>query len=684
MAEATNSLWDIQLQEGQIRLFNIQLDDGDQIKGFLEIFDHESAPEYIAQSYVCGESRCDTEINVNGNSHYIKANLSIALQQTKKLLRQRSAGKRLSAWTSITRLWIDAVCINQSNPKELEVQIRFMENIYRRASSTFVSIGTRGKPYGLISRVSEILAIDARVSRLQSTQDSSPSNSDQAHVINTIRSRRLKQERAVQADFEIGGEDLEIILAKLKPLQPGQSSTVEPTSQALNYLHPFWQACIKFFEAEWFSRLWTYQELVLSRRLFVTLQYCVPWSRLRKIYNCLRSGLNNERNIGDPDSRSTKRDRVNRFLLRYSLQDSPFRRLPADCNNIWKLLVITAQRRARVPKDHVFAILGLMDADTRNRIPIDYSRTNAQVFVSIVKLALEMPDAALRLPKLWEDFAWVPSMTRGLPSWCPDLNNKTNARIGWFSGQALPKSVLDAFTPIAQLQIAQNESLTLRVLELDTVLQASSDACPAWAVASPVLSTDSHVFSRDAEILVWIRCLSDKFSQDSNNHQAVTARLQGFFDGIVELPKKKLVALVCLLTAAQLLVEGITLGEVVVHARQALGPQQHPRQEILEELDADPEHKALARSLIWISDLLRGFFGGTCVFTTANGRMGHSPRPVSPGDRICVVPGGAFLHVFSKVSKRYVTCATVHGLMGDGLLEIAGESERDWQEIDVR
>jgi hypothetical protein len=55
-----------------------------------------------------------------------------------------------------------------------------------------------------------------------------------------------------------------------------------------------------------------------------------------------------------------------------------------------------------------------MDVDARNRIPVDYSRTNAQVFVSIVKLALEMPDAALRLPKLWEDFAWVPSMTRGV------------------------------------------------------------------------------------------------------------------------------------------------------------------------------------------------------------------------------------------------------------------------------
>jgi len=164
--EATVPTCNTQLQEGQIRLFNIQLDDGEQIEGFLEIFDHRSAPEYIAQSYVCGESRCDREISVNGKPHYVKTNLFVALQQTRKALRQRSAGRRLGGGALITWLWIDAVCINQSNPQELEIQIRFMEHIYRRASSTFVSIGTLRKSHGLISRVSELLAIEARASRL--------------------------------------------------------------------------------------------------------------------------------------------------------------------------------------------------------------------------------------------------------------------------------------------------------------------------------------------------------------------------------------------------------------------------------------------------------------------------------------------------------------------------------------
>ena len=35
----------IPLQQGQIRLFNIELDDNDDIRGTLEVFEHKSAPE---------------------------------------------------------------------------------------------------------------------------------------------------------------------------------------------------------------------------------------------------------------------------------------------------------------------------------------------------------------------------------------------------------------------------------------------------------------------------------------------------------------------------------------------------------------------------------------------------------------------------------------------------------------
>jgi hypothetical protein len=69
MSEPKDSIWKTGLQPGQIRLFSMELDEGDSISGTLGTFEHKSAPKYIAQSYVCGEGECDFRITVNGNAH---------------------------------------------------------------------------------------------------------------------------------------------------------------------------------------------------------------------------------------------------------------------------------------------------------------------------------------------------------------------------------------------------------------------------------------------------------------------------------------------------------------------------------------------------------------------------------------------------------------------------------------
>lgn len=383
---------------------------------------------------------------------------------------------------------------------------------------------------------------------------------------------------------------------------------------------------------------------------------------------------------------SIERTRTNRFLVKHLPQgQNPFRKIRADRENIWSLLVITAQRRTKVPKDHVFAILGLMDSSIKNFVAIDYSRTDAEVFRGVVELAMRSTNAACRLPKLWEDFAWVPTTTPCLPSWCPDLNNRTDACIGWFAQQTLPKSVASNFLDAAELRVSSdNGPIFLRVLELDAVSHASSGACPKWEVKRPVLSKESHVFSAEAETLVWIRSLYDTFSNSENDLSAVMIRIMHFFRAFTPIGGKDTVDLVCLMTASQMLVEGLTLGEVVHRIRQELGLEHELQQEILKSLDAAQDHDKLALSLVTTADSLRGYFGGTYIFATAHGRMGNSPKPMSPDDRVCIVPGGEVLHVFSPVSKRYVTCAAVHGLMEESLLDIVRESGREWQSIAIR
>ena len=674
------STWGARLQPGQIRLFNLQLDGADEIRGSLEVFELESAPGYIAQSYVCGDGDFDNEIIVNKTSHYTKPNLFIALRQTKKILQQNQPSERICKW-----LWIDAICIHQTDTKELEMQIRFMEHIYRRAEATFVSIGRLTKAHRLISRASRWLATDAHVCRLQNAEESSPPNDDQDRIINAARSRRLRNEQALQTEGDLSEVAAKEILANLKNRLLNQSDEPGQRSQALHYVHPFWQTCMQLFENEWFWRLWTYQELVLSRRLFVTLNCRVPWKMIRAFYLSLRHLHNSPKFFKENDRFSTERTRTERFLVKHlPLGGNPFRKLRADRENIWSLLVTTAQRRTRVPKDHVFAILGLMDPDMKDLVAIDYSRTDAQVFGGVVELAMKTTNAAPRLPKLWEAFAWVPTTTPCLPSWCPDLNNETDAYLGWFSPQSLPKSVSSNFLDAAELHVSSdNGPIFLKVLELDTVSQAGSEACPRWDGAKPVLSEESHVFSAESETLVWIRSLYETFSSGDNDLPTVMVLLLHFFDAFASNGAKTTANLVCLMTASQLLTEGLTLGEVVLRVRQGLDLEPGFQREVLKTLDAAQDYDKLALSLIGTTDALRGHFGGTYIFATAYGRMGHSPKPISPDDRVCLVPGGKVLHVFSPASNRYVACAAVHGLMGEGLLDIVREPGREWQSIAI-
>ena len=208
--------WDTQLQPGQIRLFNIQLDDSDDIRGTLKIFMHKSSPKYLAQSYVCGVGKCIHRIAVNGSAHYIKHNLSVALRQTKNALRKRKSGEEAGSWTQTTWLWIDAICIDQNNVMELEMQVRFMDHTYKGASSTFVSLGVWSRSHELICLFFTWFDADAEIFRLKGARDCRcrvcrSADEERAQALNVARSRRTCYERRLEVEFSMSGEAARVI-----------------------------------------------------------------------------------------------------------------------------------------------------------------------------------------------------------------------------------------------------------------------------------------------------------------------------------------------------------------------------------------------------------------------------------------------------------------------------------------
>lgn len=122
------------LDEGHIRVLHLNPALTDEpLSGSLT---HEPLKEsgksarYHAISYYWGPPVLDHSITLDGRRHYITATLYSALQ-----------GLRNVFFGEIVLLWADAICIDQNNTKEKNVQVAMMAEIYLMAMDVRVWLG---------------------------------------------------------------------------------------------------------------------------------------------------------------------------------------------------------------------------------------------------------------------------------------------------------------------------------------------------------------------------------------------------------------------------------------------------------------------------------------------------------------------------------------------------------------
>lgn len=96
-------------------------------------FPLDQAPDFDALSYFWGPPQFGAEIIVNGAALAITSNLAGSLRR----YRQQSDKRRCL-------LWVDAVCINQSDKLELNKQLLLMRRIYQQARMVYIDLGDVG------------------------------------------------------------------------------------------------------------------------------------------------------------------------------------------------------------------------------------------------------------------------------------------------------------------------------------------------------------------------------------------------------------------------------------------------------------------------------------------------------------------------------------------------------------
>jgi hypothetical protein len=116
------------LKDGEIRLIKVLPPTKSTIRCVTESVLLRHSGKYIALSYTWGDDDKRSMVEINGCETPITSSLYGAL-------------KRLRSQTEPVMLWVDAVCINQLNPREKSRQIPLMTEIYGRAESVAVWLG---------------------------------------------------------------------------------------------------------------------------------------------------------------------------------------------------------------------------------------------------------------------------------------------------------------------------------------------------------------------------------------------------------------------------------------------------------------------------------------------------------------------------------------------------------------
>ncbi|EME44925.1 hypothetical protein DOTSEDRAFT_70842 [Dothistroma septosporum NZE10] len=114
----------------QIRLLTLTASpngNGDRIEGTLATHSLDQGPSFDALSYAWGTDTVSDKVSVNGVGITVTRNLYEAL-----------CSLRISAQGRASRIWIDAICINQRDTKERNRQVSLMHQIY--TSSNYVHI----------------------------------------------------------------------------------------------------------------------------------------------------------------------------------------------------------------------------------------------------------------------------------------------------------------------------------------------------------------------------------------------------------------------------------------------------------------------------------------------------------------------------------------------------------------
>lgn len=320
-------------------------------------------------------------------------------------------------------VWADALCINQQDVEERSQQVQLMRTIYSTATSVAIWLGPEEDDSSLAME-----------------------------FLQGVAERRDSPESISRAIY----------------------------SEARR--HDF-DATVALFEREYWGRLWVFQEVLNAQSISV---YCgrskLPWSVFTRATSTFRRHkedlLHNFGTGAGLRGRAAHSKMVNFVDVLTSNGPAEFK---ADISSLHEAVLSCRPRRASDGKDKVYGVLGVLSADLRREIAIDYTLSLKDVYTNFVDHVINTTN---RLDVICDAIHYPHNPTATpLPAWVPDYSQQPRVLPLWktadFSAAKNTKSrfeILDDRGRRNKLRISAIylDTITVRGMAVDTYSTTST------------------------------------------------------------------------------------------------------------------------------------------------------------------------------------------------------------------
>lgn len=311
-------------------------------------------PAYEALSYTWGDPMDPVPIHLSRRNHSL-----LRSQEATQFLATRNlfgALRSLRHRVSRRLLWIDAICIDQSNLDEKTTQVRLMDRVYAASHKVVVYLGEETPSSRILFRE---LALATRAPR-----------------------RKLMP---FEGEHPYSRRSPPIIRAA-------------PDQAVINAMNDL-------FNRPYFQRIWVLQEAYfscLASKPAIVLTCGMVHASIDVLYRCV---------FGYEESRRLTSTAIP-LPIEYGTTGTGF----GSFSSLWVLLMQSRRCQATDPRDRVFALRSLIPREDKTLDSlIDYHQTVETVFTNVATYLLSDEDT-----DLWLLLALRHPHQRPMPSWVPD------------------------------------------------------------------------------------------------------------------------------------------------------------------------------------------------------------------------------------------------------------------------